>query len=101
MIKTTFKSLQKKTVTAGTAVPLVATPTWATNVVIKGLAANTGAVYVGGSTVSATTGFQLAAAAERAIGPSSAPTIVDLSQIYVDSATNAEGVTVSYLEVQP
>lgn len=95
-----LKSLQKKTTTAGTAVPLVASKTLAYAVKIKALPTNTGDVYVGQAGVSATNGFALDANDpldfSAIIGLNA---VVDLSKIYVDSGVNAEGVSVSYLDV--
>jgi len=99
-----FKAIQKKTVTAGTAVALSATPILARALVIKALPGNTDTVYVGAQgAASATTGFPLKADGapldySQVLGlkPDDA---IDLSKIYVDSAVNAEGIAVSYLEL--
>lgn len=97
-----LKTLQKKTVTAGTQVALSATKVLARGLKIKALPANTDEVYIGGSAVDAASGYVLEAKEEinyadvLGINPDVA---VDLSKIYVDSAVDAEGVCVSYLEL--
>jgi hypothetical protein len=54
---------------------------------VKALAANTGSIYVGGSTVSSANGFALAA------GDSISLDISNTNVIYLDSSVNGEGVT--------
>lgn len=98
-----FKALQKKTVTAGTAVALVASKLVAHGVKIKALPGNTDEVFVGATGVTAANGFALAAGQEidlaglLPLGLKDAGT--DLSTIFVNSAVDAEGVCVSYLEL--
>lgn len=96
-----LKSLQKKTVTAGTAVALSATKILAKGLKIKALPANTDEVYIGALGVLSTNGFALEAKEEinyadlLGLNPDIA---VDLSKIYLNSIVDAEGVCVSYLE---
>ncbi len=78
----------KKTVTeAGTAEALSTTQALVSGVTIKALSTNTGLIYVGGATVDADTGFQLA------LGEAVFIEIDDLATVYVDSAVSGEGVT--------
>ena len=81
----------KKTVTtAGTRVTL-ASSTTCKSVTIKALISNTGTIYVGDTTVSATNGFQLAA------GDSVSLAIANLVTVNLDSSVNGEGVTYLYV----
>jgi hypothetical protein len=97
-----LKSLSVQTVTAGTAVPLAASKLTAYGVRIKAPAANTGKVYLGDVSLVAPAGYELAAGELISLddlvpfGEKAVP--LDLSQVYVDSAVDAEGVTVLYLE---
>lgn len=74
---------QKTVSAAGTAEKLTTTKT--KDVLIKALSTNTGLVYVGDSTVSASNGYQLSAKEEILLP-------LDASKIYIDSAVNGEGV---------
>jgi len=86
----TIGSGQKNVTTAGTQLVLAGNVKCGT-VVIKALAANTGKIYVGDSTVSSTTGFILDA------GETISFDIDNLSDIYIDSSVNGEGVSYVYL----
>ncbi len=78
----------KKTVTtAGGAEALAASTSMTHDVSIKALAANTGNVYVGSSSVDSTNGYVLDA------GESVVITIDNLATVYLDVDTNGEGVT--------
>ena len=71
--------------TAGTRVQM---PTFACqSVTVKALVANTGLIYIGGSTVSSTNGFQLSA------GDSVSMDISNVNVLYIDSSVNGEGVS--------
>lgn len=72
--------------TAGTRVTLAASTT-AKSVTIKALAANTGTIYIGNSTVAASNGFQLAASDSITLD------IANLNTVNIDSSVNGEGVT--------
>lgn len=76
--------------TAGTRVVL-ASSTTVKSVTIKALAANTGTIYVGNSTVASTNGLQLAA------GDTVSLDVSNLNTVNIDSSVNGEGV--SYLAV--
>ena len=54
---------------------------------IKALAANSGTIYVGNSSVSSTNGYQLAA------GESVFLEVANLNTVNIDSSVNGEGVT--------
>lgn len=76
--------------TAGTSVQLT-TSTASKSVTIKALAANTGTIYVGNTTVASTNGYTLAASQAISFD------IDNLSKVYLDCSVNGEGVT--YLAV--
>jgi hypothetical protein len=93
--------LGSKTVTtAGTAVPLSATALPANAVVIQAKVGNSGKVYVGDSTVSASKGHALAAGEAFILNALESPKGFDeylLNDLYIDADTNGEGVVVQYL----
>lgn len=96
-----LKSFQKNVTTAGTAVPLVATKTFAVGLVITAKAGNTDKIFMGALGVLPTTGHVLAASAEvklTDILPDKLMSI-DISQIYIDSVVNGEGVSGYYVEL--
>ena len=66
---------------------------------IKALVGNTGAIFLGDATVDAATGYQLAAGAEISLVDLfyKEGDTVDLNKIYIDSAANAEGVSLVYI----
>lgn len=72
--------------TAGTRVALASTQA-IHSVAIKALGSNTGTIYVGGSTVAASNGLQLAP------GDAVSLDIADLATVFIDSSVNGEGVT--------
>lgn len=78
---------QKTVTTSGTRVQLTATPTTISSVVIKGLAANTGKIYVGDVTVTTSNGFELAAGATISIA------VNDLSKVYIDASANSQSIS--------
>jgi carbohydrate-binding DOMON domain-containing protein len=84
---------RKTVTTAGTAVPLTTAVTQTLEVDVTALAANTGVVVVGASTVVASVSTQRG----TYLNPGDTKTFhnVDLSAVYVDSAVNGEGVAYS------
>lgn len=78
---------QTSVTTAGTAVALASTQALVSGVTIKALAANTGIIYVGPSTVDSATGFELA------VGEQIFLEIANLSSVYIDAAVNGDGVS--------
>ncbi len=76
----------QSTTNAGTRKALASTATPILAVVVEGLKANTGLVFVGGSAVSSSTGYQLQA------GQAVAFDISDLASVFFDVAVNGEGV---------
>jgi len=94
------KTFRKVVTTAGTRVRLVAASTKVRKVKIKALVGNTGVMYIGDSTVASTNGFQLAAGAEIFLNDLfwNEYDIVDLYELYLDSAVNGEGVSVIYAD---
>lgn len=80
---------QRAVTTAGTRVALAGASTPVVSVTIKALSTNTGLIYVGDSTVDSTNGFVLAS------GDSASSDIDNLTDIYLDSSVDGEGV--SYL----
>jgi hypothetical protein len=83
------KDGSKNVTTAGTRVAL-ATSTACQGVLIQAKAANTGIIYVGGSTVSSTSGIFLYA------GESVEISIDNLRKVYLDSSVSGEGVVFTY-----
>lgn len=84
------KSAQKTVTTAGTRVQLSTTSAKVNGVIVKALAANTGVVFVGDVTVTnaggAAAGFQLSAKESVILFTG------NITNIYIDAATNGEGV---------
>jgi hypothetical protein len=82
--------------TAGTAVPLISSPTPCISVAICAKTTNTGVIAVGGATVVAS------ASTRRGIplspGDSVSFDIADASQIYIDATVNGDGVTYTYVD---
>jgi hypothetical protein len=92
----------KTVTTGGTAVKLLASTTACKYVTISALVSNTGTVYVGGSTVLASTktGLPLTNPADGSGIKVPATTVVpidDVSKIYIDATVNGEGVSFSYM----
>ena len=82
----------KKTVaSAGTAEQLVANATPCRKVIMTGLAGNAGVVYYGGASVSATSGAFLYT------GQTQEVEIDDVSKIWIDAGSNADGVQFTYV----
>jgi hypothetical protein len=77
----------KATTNAGTRKQLASVATDILSVAVHALAANTGLVYVGDSTVAASNGYQLSASEAVAFA------IADLSVVYFDVSVSSEGVT--------
>jgi hypothetical protein len=78
---------QKTVTTAGTRVAL-GDVVVNSSLAIKALAANTGVIYLGDSTVSSTNGFQLAAGEIMLIQQAG-----NLKDIYIDASANSQGVS--------
>jgi hypothetical protein len=76
--------------TAGTAVQLSSSMA-IKSVTLRALSTNTGKVYVGSSTVSASNGFQLSPQETVSLD------LDNLSKVWLDVDTNGEGVTFIYL----
>lgn len=97
-----IKALQKNVTTAGTAVQLTTSSINAYGCKIKAKSGNTGFIYVGdANTVSSSTGYELDS--DQTIDLSNLlgldPSIsIDLSNIWLNSSVNAEGVAVTWLE---
>lgn len=97
------RSALKTVTTAGTRVQLSTSVIYAYGLKVKALAANTGIMYVGDVTVSATAGYPLPAGEEyaplRDMPESLKGLPVDLSQVYVDASVSGEKVAFTYFEV--
>ena len=78
--------------TAGTRVQLTTTATPCRLVNIFAKAGNTGNIFVGGSTVSSARGIVLEQARSTDWFP-----IDDLSKVYIDAATNGDGVQYAFV----
>ena len=72
---------------AGTAQVIGASATLVSGVTVKALAGNTGIVYVGNSAVDSTNGFELSAGEAVFIETD------DVANIWVDAATNDDGIS--------
>jgi hypothetical protein len=83
---TTIYNGIKTVTTAGTQVALAASTT-VKSVTVKALRTNTNLIYVGDSSVSNTTGFQLSP------GDTISMDIADLATVYIDSVIDGEGVS--------
>lgn len=88
--RTTVADGNKDVTTAGSAEPLVASSTPFKNLDVQAKFANTGNIYIGGSTVSSSRGIALVPGSSRNYKNG------DLNDIYIDVDTNGEGVTFSY-----
>lgn len=86
--------------TAGTRVQLTSTNTYVSNVTVQGLGANTGKIFVGDSSVSATRGYELSPGSGIAITsivtPKGTQELVNLADIWFDAASNGDKVHVVY-----
>ena len=82
--------------TKGTAVQVSSTITDARDVIIQPKSGNTGYMYVGGPTdVTAATGIRMANTdVSISFTGSEVHDYIDLTQLYIDSAVNGEGVNV-------
>lgn len=76
--------------TAGTRVQLSASSVACKKVHIQAKSANTGSIYVGGSTIAAGRGIELFATASVTLEVS------NLNLVYIDSSANGDGVTYTY-----
>jgi hypothetical protein len=88
-VSTTLGDGSKNVTTAGSAVAL-ASSTACDWVTITAKLANTGVIYVGGASISATTGTPLYSLDTVKIPVS------NLSAVYINSSVNGEGVTYTY-----
>ncbi len=95
-----YKSVEKLVTTAGTRVALASSKTMSTHVIIKARSNNSGLVYVGGVDVAAANGYHLAANQEVKLGDlmqANANESFNLADVYVDAATNGDGVRIIYV----
>ena len=79
--------------TAGTAVITDDTANRVYEIAFKALAGNSGVVYVGTSTVSATTGFELSAGQEKVLSFKTLGGSIPLNTFYADAATDNDKVS--------
>lgn len=97
---TAIKTLANKAVTtAGTRVQITTSHILATALTIQALRTNTGYIYVGDSSVAVGQGIELGA--NRVFSFSGAKDRggnceFDLSEVYIDSSVNGEGVRLAY-----
>jgi hypothetical protein len=89
--------------TSGTEVQVSSTPLYASTVIFSCPAANTGAIYIGDVNVSTTRGIEVAKGVNLAITADMlgrpGGTEFDLSDLYVDAATNGDKVNISYVKL--
>lgn len=95
-----IKSGSKAVTTAGTRVRLVAAKLLARNVRVTAKSGNSGIVYLGDVTVAAANGYAMAAGASVLFSDLllDKDAVVDLNNIYLDSATNGDGVSFLYFD---
>lgn len=93
----------KNVTTAGTRVALSATTLTSKEVVVQAKPSNTGTIYLGGSAVASTAGICLAPGESFNFANLMTPAHqaggdvdFDMSQIYIDSSVNGEGVFCLY-----
>lgn len=87
----------RNVVAAGVRVALMPVSTRACLVIIQSMTANQGAIYVGGATVSATSGIELPAALDNVTLPPVADlNTYDLVNIFIDAVNPGEGVKFLY-----
>lgn len=98
----TFATINKTITTAGTRVAVSSTSLKVKKIIIAGHAANTGHIYVGDSTVSATVGLHLKVGAPPiVIGDvevAGRDDYFDLADMYVDASVNGEKVSILYFQ---
>lgn len=80
----------KNVTTAGSRVQLSLTSVPCKKVNVQAKVANTGSIYIGGSTIAVNRGIELLPLASILL------TVSDLNLIYIDSSVNGEGVTYTY-----
>lgn len=78
--------------TAGTRVQISDTERRVSSIVFRGRKGNTGNVYVGGSAVSSSAGFELAPGEAISFPFASDGFVVLISDLYVDAATDGDDV---------
>jgi hypothetical protein len=101
-MKMQLKTGQKVIATAGTQLALSSSSVWAYCLKFLAPSTNTGAAYVGDSTVDATTGLPIAAGSAVAAPGSDNPEIaINLNAIYGDVTTNGDVIAYAYLEPAP
>lgn len=86
-IPSTIYAGKKTVTTAGTDEVLASSQALISGVTVKALASNSGLVFVGPEGVASTTGFQLSAGEQVFIE------VGNLATVWLDVATNGEGVT--------
>ena len=87
---------EKTVTTAGTAEELVSTPTKVRSLTIEAKPGNTGQVYVGDYQVSSSDNDGMAPGATLDVPVNAEDGFIDLSLIYIDVDTAAEGVNLHY-----
>ncbi len=92
-------SFSKTVTAAGTQEQLSTTVGWVSQVIIRAKVGNTGAIYVGRSTVSSSNPPLEAGASITLNSPIRQP-IIQLTDIWIDSAVNGEGVDVYYVATE-
>ncbi len=94
----------KATVTAGTRVQVSTTDLYVLSLAVQSKKANTGKIYVGDASVSATQCHQLEPGETIVIEGQGKPNSleeVNVADVYFDSSINAEGVNLTYIKRRP
>ena len=100
----TFGTVSTTVATAGTAVKTTTTKLLVRNFTVCAVTGNTGNIFIGGSTVSATLGVPLAPAACHVFSSGGTGVAVDnydLSSLWLDTATNGNKAIIIYAKRLP
>lgn len=99
-VKVQVRSGQQAVASAGTAEALVASTTWARNVIFTAPAGNTGNVFLGDSTVDATSGLVVAPGGQVNLSDllGGEAYVTDLATVYVDAANNDDAISWIYFD---
>jgi len=95
----TPKTLADVTVSsAGTRVQVSSSAILAASVCFQGKASNSGKIYVGGSSVAAAAGIEIAAGQAICFEPNPGLDVVDLRDFYLDASASSQVAKILYLQ---
>lgn len=81
---------------AGTRQAISGTSILASSVCIEAKSTNAGKIYVGGSSVSSSSGIELSAGQAICFEPSEGLDVVDLTEVYIDASTSSQVAKIVY-----